>query len=100
MRTSRRSGPQLPSEKKKRENRDKKKTESRHSSDDDDADWEPDFGSRSLGKVCVYGTRGEVVFRPRGAQDAYDALQLAERQVAQLYERWSELEAKLQSGQG
>ncbi len=33
-------------------------------------------------------------------EDAYDALQLAERQVAQLYERWSELEAKLQSGQG
>lgn len=33
-------------------------------------------------------------------QDAYDALQLAERQVAKLYERWSELEAKQQSGQG
>lgn len=32
-------------------------------------------------------------------QEAYAALQLAEQQVEQLYERWSELEAKLQGGQ-
>lgn len=31
-------------------------------------------------------------------QKAYDALQLAERQAAQLYERWSELDAKLNGG--
>lgn len=32
-------------------------------------------------------------------QEAYAALQSAERQVAQLYERWSELEAKLHGEQ-
>jgi hypothetical protein len=26
-----------------------------------------DFGARTLGKACMYGTRGEVIFRPRGA---------------------------------
>jgi len=76
IRTSRRSAPELPSEQRRKDkddDDDKGKSKARYRSDDDDEDSEPDFGSRSLGKVCMYGARGEVIFRPRGAQCKGDA---------------------------
>ncbi len=97
MRTNRRSGPQLPSEKKKRRDDDKKKTESRHSSDDDDEDWVPDFGSRSLGKLCMYGPRGEVVFRPRGARCQRDAPAALDRSTERQQDSETQREATSRS---
>ena len=32
----------------------------------DDEEEAADYGSRTLGRACIYGVRGEVVFRPRG----------------------------------
>ena len=74
MRTSGRSGPKLPSEGRRKKDDDKKKaTKYKYDSADDDEEGEADFGARSLGKSCMYGTGGEVIFRPRGAQCKGDA---------------------------
>jgi hypothetical protein len=73
MRSSSRSAPSLPSEnRRKKKDKDEDKWSS-YSSKYDDDDEEPDFGSRSLGRVCMYGAKGEVVFRPRGARCRGDA---------------------------
>ncbi len=66
--------------KKKREKKKqaKKRGDRRQSSDDDseedewdegeDADEEEDPGERTLGRSCMYGTNGKVIFRPRGGR--------------------------------
>ena len=36
-------------------------------SDDDEEEVLQDYGVRTLGKSCMYGARGEVIFRPAGA---------------------------------
>lgn len=43
------------------------------STDGEEAEEVVDYGARTLGKSCMYGTRGEVIFRPRGAACRGDA---------------------------
>lgn len=40
---------------------------------DDEEEEEPDYGLRTLGRSCMYGAQGEVIFRPAGARCRGDA---------------------------
>jgi len=47
------------------DDRERKDARSGTEPEEDLEEEEPDYGVRTLGKACIYGARGEVVYRPR-----------------------------------